>query len=260
MIAGEPLTGRTVELQQLELGIGWKTLNQLPVNKIGEVTFPAPAITTGSATLRIAMSVNEAGAGYLGTTSHDAHLSDEVRLARDPGDEGALRQIDPAFRPGLESEEWRADHDPRLEVRSVGSGKGRHGQHGLTGGHWSFPVKPTIQTSYVARWVSSNSVKLLVGVEPLATLNMLANGRIATHIAAGHSFAGRKVQLQELKLGIGWRTIEQLPLNRSSSAVFPALSASGDTALRIAFSVNQAGAGFLGTISHAFTYHRLISG
>jgi hypothetical protein len=255
VIAGEPLTGRTVELQQLDLGIGWKTLSQLPVNKIGEVTFPAPAITTGTATLRIAMSVNQAGAGYLGTTSHDlTYQTKFVSLAipaakvlfgksiRLSGQVSSLKRGEK-----ITILAWKYGHSAPSKVGTVST---------LTGGHWSFPIRPTIQTSYVARWLASNSVKLLVGVEPLATSNMLANGRIATHIAAGHSFAGRKVQLQELKLGIGWRTIQQLPLNRYSSVVFPALSVGGNTALRIAFSVNQAGAGFLGTISHAFTYRR----
>jgi hypothetical protein len=255
VLAGEPLTGRVVELQQFNLGIGWKTLSQLPVNTIGEVTFPAPAIKTDTATLRVAMSVNQAGAGYLGTTSHElTYQAKFVSLAvpatkvlygksiRLTGQVSSLKSGEK-----ITILAWKYGQSSPARVGTIST---------VTGGHWSFPVKPRIQTSYSARWVSSNSVKTLVGVEPLATLNSLANGRIATHIASGRSFAGRKVQLQELKLGIGWRTIEQLPLNRDSSAVFPALSVTGDTALRIAFSVNQAGAGYLGSISHAFTYHR----
>ena len=98
--------------------------------------------------------------------------------------------------------------------------------------------------------------KVTIGVEPLATLTTFADGRIATRIQAGHSFAGRKVQLQELGQGqAGWRTIQQMPLNANSRVVFPALSTSGDVTLRIALSVNQAGVGFLGSTSHPFTYH-----
>jgi hypothetical protein len=252
VLAGEPLTGKIVELQQLTIGTTWKTLNQLPLNTIGEVTFPAP-VTTGTATLRIAMSVNQAGAGYLGATSHPlAYQTKFVSLAI-PATKvlfGKALELSGQVSSRKSGEQitilaWRYGQSAPSEVGTINT---------VGGGHWSFPVRPKIQTSYVARWVSSDSVKLLVGVEPLATLTKLANGRIATHIAAGRSFAGKKVQLQELKLGLGWRTIEQLPLNAGSSAVFPALAASGGTTLRIALSVNQAGAGFLGTISHAFTY------
>lgn len=64
------------------------------------------------------------------------------------------------------------------------------------------------------------------------------------------------MQLQQLQLGLGWRTITQMPLNRNSSAIFPAVATVGaNSTLRIAMSVNEAGAGFLGTTSHAFLYH-----
>jgi hypothetical protein len=254
VLAGEPLTGRIVELQQLNLGLGWKTLDQLPLNKIGEVTFPAPVITTGAATLRIAMSVNQAGAGYLGTTSHElAYQTKFVSLAipatkvlfgnslRLSGQVSSLKKGEK-----ITILAWKYGQSAPTPIKTIST---------VAGGHWSFRVSPTIQTSYVARWVSSDSVKVLVGVEPLATLTMLPNGRISTHIAAGHSFVGKNVQLQWLRLGVGWQTIEQLPLNQNSSAVFPALSGRNGSALRIALSVNQAGVGFLGSISHAFTYH-----
>jgi hypothetical protein len=253
VLAGEPLTGRIVQLQELKPGLGWSTLSQLPLNKIGEVTFPAP-VTTGTATLRIAMSVNQAGAGYLGTTSHElAYQTKFVSLAIPAtkvlfGNSLRLSGQVSSLKKGEQITilAWKYGQSSPTRIKTIST---------TTGGHWSFRVSPTIQTSYVARWASSDSVKVLVGVQPLATLTMLSNGRISTHIAAGHSFAGRNVQLQALKLGVGWRTIKQLPLNKNSSAVFPALSGRNGGALRIALSVNQAGVGFLGSISHAFTYN-----
>ena len=79
---------------------------------------------------------------------------------------------------------------------------------------------------------------------------MLSGGRISTHIAAGHSFAGQKVELQQFIAGAGWQTIDQLPLGAAARASSSRLARERQSArLRIAMSVNQAGSGFLGTTS-----------
>jgi hypothetical protein len=245
---------KMVELQQLQSGLGWKTLTQLPLKSNNTVTFGAP-IKTGNATLRVAMSVNEAGAGYLGTSSHAlAYHTKFVSLAAPVtkvlfGKSLVLAGQISARTSGesITILGWKYGHSAPARIGVVRTGKD---------GRWSLRVKPGIQTGYVARWGGSDSTKLLIGVEPLATLSQLGNGRISTHIAAAASFAGRKVQLQQLQLGLGWRTVTQMPLNRNSSAVFPALATVGaNSTLRIALSVNEAGAGFLGTTSHPFVYH-----
>jgi hypothetical protein len=252
--AGRSFAGKSVELQQLQLGVGWKTLTQLPLKRNDSVVFGAP-IKTGSATLRIAMSVNQAGIGYLGTSSHAlAYHTKFVSLAAPVTKVlfGKTLVLSGQISARMSGESitilgWKYGHSAPVKL---GVTKTR------TDGRWSFRVKPGIQTGYVARWGASDSVKMLIGVEPLATLTQLGDGRISTHIAAAASFAGRKVQLQQLELGLGWRTLTQMPLNRDSSAVFPALStSSANSTLRIAMSVNEAGAGFLGTLSHAFLYH-----
>lgn len=252
--AGRSFVGKTVELQQLAPGAGWKTLAQLPLKRDNDVTFGAP-IKSGSATLRVAMSVNTAGIGYLGTSSHTlAYHSKFVSLAAPEAKvlygKSLVLSGQISARSSGESITilgWKYGHSAPVKI-----GVTTTRQDGV----WSFRVQPGIQTGYVARWGASDSIKMLIGVEPLATLTQLADGRIATHIAAAKSFAGRKVQLQELQLGLGWRTVTQMPLNSNSSAIFPPLSAvAANSTLRIAMSVNEAGAGFLGTLSHAFTYH-----
>jgi hypothetical protein len=252
--AGRSLTGKTVQLQQREGGFVWKTLTQLPLNKFNNATFAAP-IMSGSTTLRVAMSVNQAGAGLLGTTSHPFVYNTKFVSLAVPvtkvlfGKKTVLSGQISARTSGqpITILAWKYGHSSPSKIGTVKT---------RADGRWSFAVRPAIQTSYVARWGGSDSVKVLIGVEPLATLTQLADGRISTHIAAGRSFAGKKVQLQQLRLGLGWRTLIQMPLNRNSSAVFSPLStSSANSPLRIAMSVNQAGAGFLGTLSHAFTYH-----
>jgi hypothetical protein len=253
LAAGHPLTGRLVELQEMKPGLGWTTLAQLPLNRNGNATFPAP-ITTGTATLRIAMSVNQAGAGYLGASSHELAYQTKFVSILAPATKvlyGKSLSLTGQISSLTSSEKitilaWKFGRSAPVKVGSVST---------LAGGHWSFPVKPGIQTSYVARWGGSTSTKILVGVEPLATLSTLANGRIAANVSAGSSFTGKKILLQELRLGVGWRTISQGALNRHSSFIFPQLVASRtNQTLRLAMSVNQAGAGFLGTLSHAFIY------
>ena len=250
--AGHSVTGTIVQLQLQHAGGTWTTIKQLPLNRSGNVTFPAPG-TSGTQTLRIAMSVNQAGAGYLGTTSHTLLYRTKFVSIAAPATRVLFGKsvVISGQISGLKSGEaiailgWKYGHSAPAKIGTVKTSKG---------GHWSFTVSPTIQTSYAARWASADSDKVLIGVEPLATLTMLTGGRISTHIAAGRSFAGQKVQLQQFTAGAGWKTIEQLALNANSSVIFPARSGTASATLRIALSVNQAGSGFLGTTSHEFAY------
>ena len=70
------------------------------------------------------------------------------------------------------------------------------------------------------------------------------------------SFAGRYVQFQRRSSLGQWVTIKRVRLNTSSAAVFRATPPRGTSSLRIAFSVNQAGAGYLAGISRTIVYHR----
>ena len=60
-------------------------------------------------------------------------------------------------------------------------------------GHWSFKVKPAINTTYQARVGSTVSRSLTIGVKPAVTVSQLGDGTVWTQIAGGRSFLGQQV-------------------------------------------------------------------
>jgi phosphodiesterase/alkaline phosphatase D-like protein len=125
-----------------------------------------------------------------------------------------------------------------------------------TNGTWGIAVKPTIRTVYKAVWNNTTSATVTIGVRPIITLQKLTKGRFATLVLAGRPFTGRYVQLQRLRADGGWRTIGRLRLSRLSRATFHPTLPRGRSTLRIAFSVNQAGAGYLGGFSRLLVVRR----
>ena len=126
-----------------------------------------------------------------------------------------------------------------------------------SGGTWSYFAKPTIQTAYQTQWNKAASSSLKIGVHPLVTFRAITGNRFSTRVAAARSFAGKIVQLQRRSSAGQWVTLKRLHLNTNSTAVFRAgLLPKGTSTVRIAFSVNQAGAGYLGGISRTIVYHR----
>jgi hypothetical protein len=124
------------------------------------------------------------------------------------------------------------------------------------GGAWSYLAKPGIQTTYKAGWSGGFSGTTVVGVRPAVSFRRLATGRFSTRAAAGRSFAGRYVQLQRRTASGGWRTLKRVRLNRRSAATFGVQLPRGRSVLRIAMSVNQAGAGYLGNVSRTIVFRR----
>jgi len=120
----------------------------------------------------------------------------------------------------------------------------------LTGanGTWQYLARPRIATTYQASWRSRLSASVAIAVHPRITFTRLKSGRFVARVLAGHSFAGKRVQLQRWN-GVRWKTIRQARLGLRSRAEFRATLPKGRSTLRIAFSVNQAGAGYLGAIS-----------
>jgi len=125
-----------------------------------------------------------------------------------------------------------------------------------SGGSWSYTAKPTIRTSYQAKWKNATSSAAIVGVRPLVSFHVLSGGRFSTKVVAARSFGGRYVQFQRRSSLGQWVTIKRVRLNTSSAAVFRATPPHGTSSLRIAFSVNQAGAGYLAGVSRTIVYHR----
>jgi phosphodiesterase/alkaline phosphatase D-like protein len=128
-------------------------------------------------------------------------------------------------------------------------------------GTWRYLAKPTIHTSYTASWNRGMSSATAVGVRPAVSLRRTAAGLLSTRVAGARSFAGRVVQLQRRTAAGRWVTIKRLHLKSRSVATFRPVTfraslPRGASTLRIAMSVNQAGAGYLGGFSRTIVYRR----
>ena len=121
---------------------------------------------------------------------------------------------------------------------------------------WTLRVSPRIATTYKAVWAGNTSPSVTIGVHPAISLRALGRLRFATHVTGVRSFRGRIVQLQRRRLDGSWVTIARVRLNAGSNAVFHPRLARGRSTLRIAFSVNQAGGGYLAGFSRAITVRR----
>jgi hypothetical protein len=125
------------------------------------------------------------------------------------------------------------------------------------GGTWSYRVRPKEQTSYEAQVPEGTSAPIAVGVRPAVSLRVITRGRFTTRVSASKSFARKVVQLQRLMPGNRWQTVAKARLSSRSSMVFRASTLPrGSSLVRIAMSVNQAGAGYLGGFSRTLSYRR----
>jgi plastocyanin len=124
-----------------------------------------------------------------------------------------------------------------------------------SGGTFSYTVHPVVMTSYHFMWGGTASPTLTIGVHPLVGFTVLSGGRLFTKVTAARSFAGKVVQLQRHNAFGQWVTISRARLGLRSGAYFHPRLGHGTWMLRIAFSVNQAGAGYLGGTSRTIVYH-----
>jgi hypothetical protein len=128
--------------------------------------------------------------------------------------------------------------------------------HTGAGGRWTYAARPSIRTSYQATANGAKSAAFTVAVRPAVSLSLLRDSRFGTHVSGRSSFAGRLVQLQRLSRG-RWVTVRRARLNAGSSAIFHARALPhGRSTIRIAMSVNQAGAGYLAGFSRTLSYDR----
>jgi plastocyanin len=117
-----------------------------------------------------------------------------------------------------------------------------------TGGAFSFLVAPGVLTTYLASWKGAYSQPATVQVQPRLTLGR--NGAWIVHAYGGHGLAGRDVQFQRYNSVTGqWVTLRKVELNARSAARIEVTLPKGLNRLRLAMSVNQAGAGLLGATS-----------
>ena len=123
-------------------------------------------------------------------------------------------------------------------------------------GTYTFNVTPKILTTYRAVWKTASSLPVQTAVAPSISFGRL-NGFV-TRVYAGRSLARKQVQLQRLSSFGQWVTIKRVSLDLNSRARFEApMLPIGTSRLRIALSVNQAGAGYLAAFSREITYRKL---
>ncbi|HEX4518909.1 MAG TPA: fibronectin type III domain-containing protein [Gaiellaceae bacterium] len=72
VVAGSSFARKTVQLQRLLPGNRWKTLAKAKLNSKSSAVFSAKVLPKGTSLIRVAMSVNQAGKGYLGAFSRTA--------------------------------------------------------------------------------------------------------------------------------------------------------------------------------------------
>ena len=123
-------------------------------------------------------------------------------------------------------------------------------------GTWSYLAKPTIGTAYLAGWAGGTTAPVGVGVHPAVTLVRMRTGAFRTRVSAAHGFPRRVVQLQRRTAAGRWVTVKRVRLGARSRVDFKASLPRGRSVVRIAISVNQAGAGYLGGVSRAIVVRR----
>src|SRR5436305_11655642 len=126
-----------------------------------------------------------------------------------------------------------------------------------TGGAWNLVLSPSpkILTQYQAKWNGRTSVTVGVQVRPRIRL-FYRNGRFSTAVQSGPSHAGRSVLAQRLSRFGQWVTLKRVRLGGKATAVFRLTLPKGRARIRVAVSVNQAGAGYLAGYSPTITVRR----
>lgn len=122
-------------------------------------------------------------------------------------------------------------------------------------GTFSFVTQPKILTTYQVLWKTAKSLAVTTAVAPSISFGRM-NGFV-TRVYAGRSMARKQVQLQRLSRFGQWVTIKRVSLDLSSRARFTASLPLGVSRLRIAMSVNQAGAGYLAAFSKEISWRRV---
>ena len=124
-----------------------------------------------------------------------------------------------------------------------------------TGGAFTFDVAPAILTTYQATWKGAFAAPTTVQVQPRLTLGY--NRGWIIHAYGGHGLAGHDVQFQRLNTATGqWVTLKKVQLNSRSVRGSMVKLPKGLNHLRLAMSVNAAGAGLLGGISPVLNWRQ----
>ena len=120
-------------------------------------------------------------------------------------------------------------------------------------GRFSLAVTPTVQTTYQAHFAGVQvSDGVTIGVRRRSRSTSSRTARLVAHVNASSSFNGKMVELQR-RNGTNVADGREAAGAPNSTATFTLLVLPNST-VRVAMSVNQAGAGYLGTLSHPLKY------
>lgn len=112
-------------------------------------------------------------------------------------------------------------------------------------GVWDLTVKPSLLTSYFARWKSTASQAVGVQVRPAIAFGV-AKRFASVKVKADRSLKGKKVYLQKFTRFHEWVKVRSVILGNGSAKRFRhGLRPGSRYAVRIFMSLNQAGAGYL---------------
>ena len=138
------------------------------------------------------MSLNEAGGGYLGSTSHPLRYH-PPRLPLAPSTYragyGSTLGLSGRLASGLAG----------MKIAILARAYGQSAVHQIAkvttgpGGHWSYRARPSIQTTYIARIGSTTTPRVTIGVAPAIAVGELSNGPWGaltwSHAAAAASYS-----------------------------------------------------------------------
>jgi hypothetical protein len=127
----------------------------------------------------------------------------------------------------------------------------------VAGGRWSYVAKPTIRTSYEAKWKGAISKAVTVNVRPLISLELvsLASRTFSTTATGARSFQGKFVLVQRVT-STGVLNIKKVTLDASSTATFHVRLHRGRNRLRVVMPSSQTAPGYITGYSKVLTVRR----
>lgn len=118
-------------------------------------------------------------------------------------------------------------------------------------GTFSFPVSPTIATTYQAQWRTSSSPTVTIDVAPRVGFGH--SGAVYTaKVTSDLTYTGRFVWVQR-QSAYGWTNMKRVYLSSTSRASFHLLLRKGRTVLRLNLPQAQAGPGYVASTSRTLT-------
>ena len=122
-------------------------------------------------------------------------------------------------------------------------------------GAFTFSVSPTIQTSYLAHWRTTNSNPVTVNVAPRVGLGLSGRMYVAK-VTSDLTYGGHWVLVQRRNVLGGWHSIKRVFLGDNSRALFRVRLPHGRSVLRLVLPTSQAGTGYVQGLSRLLAVRR----